>query len=89
MKRFIATLFAVAVFAQGDENSESDCDTDECMQAEEGWGAFKDWVKSEQDPVEFTSITATSNETPCLLGGYYGWYQTLGVDYVFIREELS
>jgi hypothetical protein len=50
MKRFIASLLAVAVFAQ-DETAEngdsSDCQTEECENAESGWGDFTDWVKSE------------------------------------------
>ena len=84
MKRLIAALFAVAVFAE-------DTVTDGTAEGAEGEGDVDldkvgDWFSSRQEPVAYTSIASAS---PCMLDGNYHWYKNIGVDGVVIRTRVS
>jgi len=86
MKRFIAALFAVAVFATDEDGNASTGAEEAAGDASETMDKVGDWFSSRQEPVEFTSI-ATADQ--CMLDGNYHWYKNLGLDGVVIRHHVS
>ena len=83
MRRFIATLLAVAVYAEDTEGTEEEQSRSE--QAGEVMDNVGDWFNSEQEPVMWESIMTAD---PCKLKGAYGWYKVTGFGWAFIRETV-
>lgn len=83
MKRFVAAILALAVFAEDADTTEAeDTETDLAEKAD----AVGDWFSSRQDPQAYTAIASAS---PCMLDGNYHWYKNIGVDGVVIRTRVS
>ena len=83
MRRFIATLLAIAVYAEDTVTEDDEQTTSE--QAGDVMNSVGDWFNSEQEPVMWESIMTAS---PCMLKGAYGWYRVAGVGKAFIRETV-
>ena len=92
MKRFAAAALFLAFAYAGDDETTVDETMDETKeeaadQLKDGAEAVSSWFSSKQEPVAYESIPAGGSG--CSLTGHYGWFQRLGLDFVFIRETVG
>ena len=88
MKRFVAALSLFVAIAYAQDNDDTASDEGDSGEEEGVMDSIGSWFSSETDPVDWESITANPGDM-CKLGGTYGWYQTTGIDSVFVKAIVS
>ena len=87
MKRFAAAALVLAFAYAQTEETVDDTKEEAEDQLADAWESTSSWFSAKQEPVAYSSLAAAGDK--CSLTGHYGWFQRVGIDFVFIRETVG
>ena len=81
MKRFAAAALVLAFAYAQTEETVDDTKEEAEDQLADAWESTSSWFSAKQEPVAYSSLAAAGDK--CSLTGHYGWFQRVGLDFVF------